>query len=167
MPIEQVIAIKNSERWHAEYEATLSSGMLPIARANTFPSLIHRWGMEHVRAPAPLYIKHSPTKPNIEWRQHIWVEAWVVALIYMSNLSPKSVFINAWTSVQENKLKILELKIAYNEAVKNPESRLVVLTALQMVFMSKVWTIPDSTQVALALDACIRKTQREVELKEP
>jgi hypothetical protein len=68
----------------------------------------------------------APTK----WTDGFWVDAWVFALFDMHNAH--HVFTNAWTTVQENKPKMLELKMLYETAAANPGQRVVILTAFAM-----------------------------------
>lgn len=167
-----VAATKSGHDSITEYNATLRLGMLPVVPQDAHPTIIHRWGIRTVSAPA---IRAAETKgrtqqdrwtekgtPIKRWTESLWVESWVWALFYMKNAM--HVFTNAWTTVQENKPQILELKMAYDEALNDPEKKLIILTAFRLAIQGNIAMTAEDMNTAV--DISLRVLQKELDEKE-
>lgn len=158
-----VQAAKGDTAHLSEYRASLAMGLLPIALKSAHPSIIYRWNIEHIIAPMKVPSGAAIRKklPLSEmWREGIWVDAWVWALFTLRNAM--DVFVNAWTSLQENKPKILELKMLYDEALASPEKRLLLLTEFRLGIVGA----EDVDHLLGSLNAAIARVQAELDEKE-
>lgn len=153
-----VLAAKGNLKCAEEFEASVAMGLLPIALKSSQPTIIFRWGIEHIIA--PMRLEMGKTRKGVKldpssWRDGIWVGAWVYALFKLKDAF--DIFTNSWTSVQENKPRILELKMAYDEALKDPEKRLLILTEFRMGLE------PEQRAHRIAADAGMKQVQKELD----
>lgn len=133
-------------------DISADEGMLPLVAASTHPSVVNRWKIRNKVIPT----LHDGGRQMFNGRGSvvrdvIWVDAWVVALL--STTSSRDILTNAWTTVGENKPRILELKIEYDELLEDPSKRLVLLVAYRLSLNSSA----DS-------DLHIRGTDRAMQL---
>jgi hypothetical protein len=150
----------------ARFSDAMSMGMLPVALSSAHPTIVFRWRIQHITA--PMVATAADTDPGdkqkggaAKWRDALWVEAWVYALFSMRKAM--SVFSNAWTSLQENKLEIMELKSIYDEARKSPHSRLLLLTEFKLGLDSMSFNQTDLGAIRSAIDIGLRVVQRELD----
>ena len=88
-------------------------------------------------------------------RHYIWADAWVHSLLTLRGAW--ALLKNAFTTLQENKPAILELKMLYEEALANPEKRLALLTEHLLSLRN------ESEAHYRGLNAAIHKAQKELD----
>jgi hypothetical protein len=147
-----VQAAKGDHTGQEEANACADMGLIAIATSSTHPGIIGRWNIEHVHAPGK--VMHR-TGGGTTWRTSIWTHAWVYALFRLNDAM--DVFTNAWTSVQENKPRMVQLKRLYDEALASPERQLILLTEFQLG-----WVALDE-RVERGITAAVRLTHKELD----
>ncbi len=158
MPDPNVTAVKSHERNLEAYKATLATGMLPICPLHVWPTIVYRWNMR--RSTAPIESRANPQRQP-QWVDGLWIEAWAFALF--KSLGAYDAFTNAFTTVQENKPKILELKMIYDETAASPEKKVTILTETLLMEQAKQSGDQD---LIVAASAGLRKAQEELRIKE-
>jgi len=147
-----VQAAKGNLTGQEEANACAEMGLAVIANVSSHPGIIGRWNIEHVNAPGRLW---TSAGTSTVWRTCIWVHAWVYVLFQLNDA--QNVLSNAWTSIQENKPKMVQLKRLYDEALASPERQLILLTEFQLG-----WASLDE-RLGRGIDAAIRITQKELD----
>lgn len=139
-----------------KFEGTLGLGMLPVVPVSAHPSIVFRWDIRHITA-------SSKDLQTDLWKPFIWVDAWVYMLFF--NRSSMEIFTNAWTTVQENKPKVLELKTEYNKLLTSPRDRLIILAEarLKCGLEESVKMGLSMSHVARAVSANLAIVQTEVD----
>lgn len=112
-------------------DVSAGEGMLPLVAVSTHPSVLNRWKIRHKVVPT----LHDGGRKSFNGRgsvvsDFIWVDAWVFALMDLT--SSWDLFTNAWTTVGENKPRVLELKIQYDEILEDPSKQLILLVEYRM-----------------------------------
>lgn len=168
MPDPNVVAAKGGSNNLLEYDANLRMGMLPIVAQSAHPTIIYRWNIRNITAPAQALVtrnKKTGTE-QLRWANAIWVDAWVFALFHMNKET--RLFTNAWTTVQENKPRILELKMVYDRTLNDSEQQLILLIQFQLVIdewlESGISVSPADRSVAVGI--ATRLLQKELDEKE-
>ena len=150
-----VQAAKGNNSAQEEANACADMGLLPIVRSAAHPAIIHRWSIEHVIAPGkPVYRQTQDAGKAVVWKNCIWIPAWAAAMFHMH--SALDLFTNAWTTVQENKLRIVTLKKLYDEALISKEKQLTLLIEFQLGHSLE-------PRMARGVEAAIRTTQKELD----
>jgi hypothetical protein len=131
-----------------QYRAAVASGMISVCPRSQHPSIVYRWSIEHTIA--PIHVKGI-------WIDGIWINAWVYILFGMKELM--DAFSNAWTTIQQNKLEIVELKALYDEALSSPERQLVLLTEFRLGCAGESTSDPRFLELQGATEAALKATQ--------
>jgi hypothetical protein len=157
-----VRAAKGDHAHLADFKAALAAGLLPIALVSSHPSIVFRWPIPFVHAPMQQGMQAKANHQTHSWRDALWSEAWVFALFQMKRAT--HLFSNAYTTVQEYKLEVQQLKSAFEEASKDLEKKLLILTEFRMrIGHEQFQTDLDDESLRSATDVCIKQVQRSMD----
>lgn len=127
MPDPNVQAAKGIKTSTEEAAACYEMGLLPLVPHSAHSQLIYRWNVEHVIAPhRKVFHQTGQTITKSAWRPFVWTHAWVVSLFY--NFNSFAALSNGWSTQQQNKPAVLQLKAAYDAGLTDPSKRIVYMT---------------------------------------
>lgn len=126
MPDPNIQATKRTMTDALKADAYFKMGLLPLVPLSVHPQVLYRWSVEHTIAPYLIPGETTHRSYVAAWIPYIWVNAWVVALIYNSN--SWAALSNGFSSQQQNKPHMLQLKTQYDKGLTNPKKRLVYMT---------------------------------------